>query len=272
MLERIKYRNHLGEEIDFGKNGIFVKASDLHDYQWDVVQKNNKISSFRRSVVQKKLPVVIFCTTVGEGLAARNRLVEVAEKDVLAKQPGRLIIGEYYFKCYITKSKKDSYLFSRRKMETALTVTSDEPFWVREINFYFRNTGTNTTGFEYSYDYPVDYVSGFASSELNNPDFTATNFRMTIFGPCSNPTAYISGHAYAVTAELTAGEYLVIDSVTKTIVKTAVDGTKTNLFHYRNRESYIFEKIPPGENILSRDGDFNVDVTLLEERSEPKWT
>lgn len=272
MQERVKYRNHLGEEIDFGRNGIYVKASELHDYQWDVVQKNNKISGFRRSVVQKKLPVVIFCPTVQAGLAARNRLVEVAEKDVLAKQPGLLIVGEYYFKCYVTKSKKGSYLFSRRKMEAELTIISDEPFWVREINFYFRNTGMNTTGFEYSYDYPVDYVSGFASSALNNPDFAATNFRMTIFGPCSNPATYVSGHAYAVTAELAAGEYLVIDSVTKTIVKTALDGAKTNLFHYRSRDSYIFEKIPPGENILSRNGDFNVDVTLLEERSEPKWT
>ena len=30
MQERVKYRNHLGEEIDFGRNGIYVKASELH--------------------------------------------------------------------------------------------------------------------------------------------------------------------------------------------------------------------------------------------------
>lgn len=272
MQERLKYRNHLGEEIDFGQNGIYVKASDLHDYQWDVVQKNNRISGFRRSVVQKKLPVVIFCTTVEEGLAARNRLVEVAEKDVLAKQPGQLVIGDYYFKCYITKSKKDDYLFTRRKMEADLTVTSDKSFWVRETSFYFRETGSDATGFEYAYDYPVDYVCGFSSGALTNPGFAAANFRMTIYGPCLNPAVYVSGHEYTVTTTLVAGEYLVIDSITKTIFKTAVDGTKTNLFHYRGRDSYIFEKIPGGANILTRDGDFNVDVVLLEERSEPRWT
>ena len=272
MQERVKYRNHLGEEIDFGRNGIYVKASELHDYQWDVVQKNNKISGFRRSVVQKKLPVVIFCTTVQAGLAARNRLVEVAEKDILAMQPGRLIIGDYYLKCYISKSQKSKYLSTRRKMEADLTVTSDKPFWVRETSFYFRETGSDATGFEYAYDYPVDYVCGFSSGALTNPGFAAANFRMVIYGPCLNPAVYVSGHKYTVTTTLAAGEYLVIDSVTKTIVKTAVDGTKTNLFHYRGRDSYIFEKIPCGANILTRDGNFNVDVVLLEERSEPGWT
>lgn len=272
MQERLKYRNHLGEEVDFGCNGIYVKASDLHDYQWDVVQKNNKISGFRRTVVQKKLPVVIFCATVDAGLSARNQLVEASEKDILAGQPGRLIIGDYYYKCYIPKSQKNGYLFSRRKMEATLTITSDEPFWVREISSYFRNTDTNATGFEYSFDYTLDYVCGLASGELANPGFTAANFRMTIYGPCSDPTVYVRGHKYTVLAVLEQGECLTIDSIAKTIVKTAVDGTKTNLFHYRGRDSYIFEKIPPGGSILTRDGDFNVDVVLLEERSEPKWT
>lgn len=272
MQEQIKYQNHLGEEIDFGRNGVFVAASDLHDYRWSVAQKNNKISSFRREVVQKKLLVTIFCTTVEEGLAARDRLVEIAEKDILAMQPGRIIVGDYYFKCYISESKKKRYLFSRRQMQAELALVSDEPFWVREVACYFRNTGADGTGFGYSYDYPVDYVSGFSSSQLNNPSFAATNFRMTIYGPCSDPAAYINGHAYAVTADLTAGEYLTINSAAKTIIKTALDGTKTNMFHNRNRDSYIFERIPPGENTLSRNGDFNVDVVLLEERSEPKWT
>ena len=277
MHERVKYQNHLGEEIDFGRNGIYVKSSELHDYQWDVVQKNGKISGFRRAVVQKKLPVVIFCTTVDAGLAARNRLVEVAEKDILASQPGRLIIGDYYFKCYISKSQKDGYLFSRRKMEATLTITTDEPFWVREISYYFRDSGSGdagsaTAGFDYSFDYPVDYVCGFANGELTNPGFAAANFRMTIYGPCTNPTVYVGGHEYTVAATLAESEYLTIDSISKTIIKTAADGAKTNLFHHRGRSSYIFEKIPSGGNVLARNGDFNVDLVLLEERSEPKWT
>ena len=127
MLERLQYKNHMGEVIDFGKSGIFVSANDLHDYSWTISQKNGKISSFKRDVATRSLPVVIFCNTTAEGVAARNRLMEVAEKDVLAKKPGKIIIGDYYYKCYITGSKKSQYLSSRRRMEAALTTTSDEP-------------------------------------------------------------------------------------------------------------------------------------------------
>ena len=83
---------------------------------------------------------------------------------------------------------------------------------------------------------------------------------------------YVSGHAYAVRGEVAEGEYLTIDSTNKTITKTAADGTITNVFNLRSRDSYIFEKIKSGNNAVIWDGDFGVDVILMEERSEPKWT
>lgn len=269
MQERVKYKNHLGEVIDFGKSGIYVSANDLHDYSWTISQKNGKISSFKRDVATRTLPVVIFCSTVEEGVAARNRLMEVAEKDVLAKKPGKLIIGDYYFKCYVTDSKKSKYLASRRMMEAALTISSDEPYWVRETLNSLNKAGTSV-GLGYPHDFPFDYA--FNRMALVNTDFTASNFRMVIYGPCSAPSVYVAGHAYVVNSNAEAGEYITIDSVAKTITKTANDGTITNLFNLRGRDSYIFEKIPNGESLVSWDGDFGVDIILLEERSEPKWT
>lgn len=271
MQERLQYRNHLGEVIDFGKSGIFVSANELHDYSWDISQKNGKISSFKRDVVSSNLPVVIFCATPAEGVAARNRLLEVAEKDVLAKKPGRIIIGDYYYKCYITGSKKSQYLSSRRRMEAALTTTSDEPYWVRENLHSFRK-GFTSIGLDYPHDYAFDYTSSFSQAQLVNTDFTASNFRMIVFGPCSSPTVYVAGHAYVVNCKAEAGEYITIDSVAKTVTKTATDGTITNVFNLRGRDSYIFEKIGAGANTVIWDGDFGVDIILLEERSEPKWT
>ena len=66
-------------------------------------------------------------------------------------------------------------------------------------------------------------------------------------------------------------EFLTIDSVLKTIVLTKRDGSTENCFNYRNKDSYIFEKIPSGTSNISS-GNFNFEITLLEERSEPKWT
>lgn len=272
MLERLKYKNHLGEVIDFGRSGIFVSSNDLHDYSWTVTQKNDKISAFTRSVAKRTLPVVILCPTVEEGVAARNRLMEVAEKDVLAKKPGRIIIGDYYFQCYITESKKTKYLATRRRMEVKLTLTSDAPFWVRESAHSFWTGGASNLGLDYPFDYAFDFTPDAVISTLVNTGFTASNFRLVVFGPCENPVVYVGGHPYGVNCTLESGEYVTIDSVAKTVIKTALDGTATNLFNQRSRDAYIFEKIPSGQTAVSFDDDLRVDIVLLEERSEPRWT
>ena len=272
MQERLQYKNHLGEVIDFGRLGIFVSGSDLHDYNWTISQKNGKISSFKRDITHRTLPVVIFCDTAEEGVAARNRLMEVAEKDVLAMKPGRIIIGDYYYSCYVTESRKSKYLASRRRMEAELTISSDVSCWVREDPHPFRKKGTDEPGLTYPHDYPFDYASSFRRTTLVNTGFTASNFRMIIYGPCIDPLVYVAGHAYTVKCTVAEGEYLTIDSVSKAVTLTAVDGTITNLFNMRGRESYIFEKIPAGDSPVAWDGAFGLDIILLEERSEPKWT
>ena len=272
MLERLQYKNHMGEVIDFGRSGIFVSGNELHNYNWTISQKNGKISSFKRDITKRSLPVVIFCPTVEEGNAARNRLMEVAEKDVLANKPGRIIIGDYYYQCYITESKKSKYLASRRKMDVKLTVMSDAPYWVREELHSFRKNGANDVGLDYPHNYEFDFTSSYRNAILVNTGFTASNFRMIIYGPCTSPLVYVAGHAYVVNGEVEDGEYITVDSVAKTITKTAVDGTTTNVFNLRGRESYIFEKIKSGGSTVIWDGDFGVDIILLEERSEPKWT
>jgi hypothetical protein len=124
---------------------------------------------------------------------------------------------------------------------------------------------------DYPFDYAFDYFPDVGVKTLINQHFIDSNFRMVIYGACSNPAVYVAGHLYQVNSEVEAGEYLTIDSVTKKIYLTAKDGTTTNQFKLRNKESYIFKKIPSGNSMVSWSGDFGVDIILLEERSEPKW-
>lgn len=70
---------------------------------------------------------------------------------------------------------------------------------------------------------------------------------------------------------ISAGESLLIDSLTKTITLTKADGTKENWFDKRNRDSYIFQEIPPGQNTVVWNDYFGFDLTIIEKRSEPKW-
>lgn len=275
MLEQLKYKNHQNEVFAFGKDGIFVNTNDLHDYEWKVTKKGNRISALTRQVSTRKLPIIILCETEEQGIKARNKLLEVVEKDVLAMRHGQIIIGSYYFRCFVTKSVKNDYLTTKRYITVDLTLTSDYPYWVKESRTAFRvddGSGGTGIGLDFPFDYPFDFFSSMASTSLANTGFVATNFKMIIYGACSNPSIAINGHTYQVDCEVGTSEYLTIDSTTKKIFLTKNDGTTVNLFNNRNKESYIFEKIAPGTNSVTWTGSFGFDVILMEERSEPKWT
>lgn len=276
MLERLQYRNHLGEGITFGQDGFFVNENDLRDFAWNYTSKNNRISSFQKGVAKKALTVIIACTSEADGLAKRNALFEVCEKDVLANQHGKICIGDYYMKCFVTGSKKSDYLYNNQSMKVKLTVITDFPVWVKESTTTFRKVGEEAEVegqfLDYPMDFPFDYTFELSMRNLINEDFVATNFRLIIYGSCSNPRIHIGGHEYLVNTDIESGEYLIVDSSAKTIELVKSNGNKVNCFNRRNRDSYVFEKIPAGANSVTWEGDFGFDVTLLEERSEPKWT
>ena len=143
-----------------------------------------------------------------------------------------------------------------------------------ESSFSFSRSGDGSGGssfLDFAFDYPIDYAPNAAIEQVNNTGFVAANFRLIIYGPCSSPAVYIDNHLYQVNCAVLDGEYLTVDSVTKKIMRTQNDGTSVNEFKNRNKESYIFEKIPAGVVPVSWEGDFGFDVVLLEERSEPKW-
>ena len=119
--------------------------------------------------------------------------------------------------------------------------------------------------------YTIDYLSNRGSRALYNPAVVDANFKLIMYGPCVNPQVKINNHIYQVFVTLIATEYVVIDSVSKTIKKHNYDGTETNVFSLRNKNSYIFKRIDAGENMLIWDGTFRFDLILFDERSEPVW-
>lgn len=264
----------MNEVFAFGKDGIFVNTNDLHDYEWKVTKKGNRISALTRQVSTRKLPIIVLCETEEQGIKARNKLLEVVEKDVMAMQHGQIIIGDYYFKCFVTKSAKKDYLTTKRYITIDLTLTSDYPYWVKESLVPFglaSGGGGDSLGLDYPHDYPFDYFVSISNTTLFNSGFVGTNFKLIIYGACSNPSVSINDHVYQVDCEVGTSEYLTIDSTQKKIFLTKNDGTIVNMFNNRNKTSYIFEKIAPGTSAVSWSGDFVFDVILMEERSEPKW-
>ncbi len=166
MLEKVKFINHMNEAMDWGSNGIYVNQNDLRNYSWDYAKENNKISAFSQSIVKKSVPIVIACQSEDEGVAIKNRLFEICEKDVLATQHGRLIVGDYYLKCFVSGSSKTEYLKHKGYLKVTLTIVTDYPQWIKESTVTFRNDEDSVAqeGAKRNLDFNVDFAYNYAFS------------------------------------------------------------------------------------------------------------
>ena len=274
MLENFIFENHLGQRFEGLANGVYLNSNDLRDYRWSYDTINSRISRFYRTTTNRKLPLTVICKTDEEAVKVKNRLMEIAEVDIEAMLPGKIIVGDYYTNGYITASVKSNYNIKKRYCKIELTMTSDNPMWYREETYSFSTNGTG--GSDAKPDYPWDYKWEYAFP--TNVNLIVCNsvrdnaFTIKIYGEITNPAVTIGGHLYAVNGTVKAGESLLIDSLTKTITLTKATGEKVNWFDMRNRSSYIFEPIPPGQHLVVKNGTFGVDLTVIEKRSEPKWT
>lgn len=278
MLEQFVYENHKGVRFEGLKNRCFLNYSTLRDYTWEARQINNRIAGFKMGLTQRSIPLVICGATEEEAVNIKNRLFDIADADIAGKQPGKIWLGKNYTLGYITGSMKTEYLLSKRLCRLGLTLSSDDPTW-RTEKLYIFPAGDGSTdkidyglGIDYPYDYKHDYSLSVFGKAIQCDTAGAGAFRLKIYGEATNPAIVIAGHLYEVNAVVGRGETLTIDSETKTITLTTANGVKVNMFDARNRDSYIFEPIPPGRSVASRQGTFGFDLTLIEKRSEPRWT
>lgn len=275
MNDNLKFINHLNEVVEFNQNGVVIDENDFRDYEWSYTKQYNKIVSWSRTITKKKITMKIY----GENQTAlRNQIFETLEKDVLASKNGKLYVGDYYIEGYFYASDKSDYT-TGSYTTIKLQFVTDEAYWKKESYYLYRiegySGGTNqSTGTpSYPYDYAYDYASSISIGQIVNESFVPVNFKAIIYGPVVNPSIVIGGNIYKVNVSLINNEYLTINTLKKTITKTSSNGTITNCFYLRDMESdYIFEKIPVGSQSFIANPETNVDITLFEERSEPKWT
>ena len=272
MLEKFKYINHKNEVLEFGSGSLFANENDLRDFEWSLISRSEKISGFKKGIAKKSIPLIIKCNSEDEGINLRNQIYEITEKDILAKKPGKIVIGDYYLRCYITGITKSDYLISKQYMTAEMNIQTDSDVWINEKTILFRGANADNGFLDFPYDMPFDYRSSLQSDSFNNPGFSPCDFRCIIYGTVINPTIFINDHEYSVNVVVNKGEYLTIDSVNKTIYLKKINGEDVNCFNNRNKDSYIFQKVQPGGNLLKTSNEgMNFDLMLYNERSEPKW-
>lgn len=274
MIETLKYVNHLGDVFEFGKNGVYANENDLRNYSWKYDEKRNRVENFRRSVTQKSIPVILFANTEAEGMEIKNRMFKTFEKDVIAGKKGRIWIGDYFMECFITESRKSGYTNSKKEMNVSLKIVSDKGTWIKEVPFqYLWETEYEDMlgkGYEYGYEHDYTNVSGHESMIQNN-HFCESDFVLRIFGYAENPEIAIGKNIYKLNLTVNEGEFLTLNTVEKSIILTKTDDIEVNVFSKRDRSHYIFNKIATDVSKIYWNGNFDFDIILLTERSEPEW-
>lgn len=308
----LKYINSQGVEVDLSQFPTRLKEAVFHDYSWGYEGATQRfgidIDYFKKDPKAYDL-VIAFSGTNQQKRQLLNTFCDITEYDVQNNSPGKLYVDDYYISCFVIGSKTEPGDESAW-VERTLDVLCPYPFWILESTYSFlpetdmpepEVTPPVTTGgvyqgisldngavlpeFEFDFlrpsdqkteyplfDLPFDFVGVFGSRQINNPAYLPGNFIMTIYGYAVNPAVIIAGHTYQVYATVYSGERLVIDSRKKTVIKIGRFGEETNLYNARNKLQSVFEKIPSGASVLSWEGDFGVDLTIFDERSEPKWS
>lgn len=265
------YKNNRNEIVNLSKWPIMLQNPEtLLEYKWEYGTKNNRISYFKKAIMEMSLDISIFADSEEEFNDTVDHLFEKTEIDVLQEEPGEIHIGEQYMKCYVLENEMGDYDPDCSATDITLKIVTDNAWWYSEKKFEFRPTKATDVWLDYPHEIPYDYLSNLVSENINNEAFSACDFRIIVYGPCVDPTIYIANHKYNVNTTLADGDYIVIDSAMRTIRKVENNGEETNIYDDRNRDSYIFERIPARIVPVSADGSFGFDLYILEERSKPR--
>lgn len=272
------YQNYIGERINLNSENIILQYQELFNYSWDARTKGGKIVDFRRDSATIPITVAVTAETDSKYLQIVEEFYSIKEKDILAVTQGKLYVNGQYLKCFLSGDIKQEAFKGIPFQIKNLTLVTDYPFWIKETNFQYlpeipiSGGGSVLTRNIMFPEFPFDFYPAKGEETLENPSFMDSNFIMTIYGFVENPQITIAGHRYRVECTVYEGERLVIDSLAHTVKKIGRLGEITNLYNARDKSYSVFKKIPPGTNTFQWSGGFGVDITLFEERSEPKWS
>lgn len=253
-------------------------ANELRSRQWEYTLEYRGMSS----PVRKAREVTVNMTI--DDVAELDAFMQAADADVLLRKPGTITAlsesgGVWRQRAVIVKSSPQSH-YRAPDANIDLTILLMDGVWRRRLDVQrlWADDLESGTDLDYPYDYPHDYKPTGRNATLKNPMDAPMPFEMIWFGPVSKPQLTLGGNRYALDMDIPSGGYVTISSVEgeKTIILTAENGDTSNVFSKgvrtggENGGSYIFQPIPSGEFTAQWNG-FGIDLTIIEEASEPQW-
>lgn len=274
MNDNVIYKASSGNQYNLKTNGIWIQEANFHKWEWNArgteLQFGQRVSSFGKES-STYTTTLIFHGTAVQRAKQIAKLHEEFEADIRAMKPGRIIWGNWYADCYILASSTDPARCDWTQNE--IGIFCPNPFWVKEEkkSFTKQDAPPSTQSFlDYEFDYEYDYYLGAIGNERWVRSFPfAAQFKMSIYGPVSNPRVAINGYPYQINDTLEGTEYLVINSRDNTVIKYLANNTSVSIFDKRNKEQSVFEMIPGGTLSINWTGLFGFDLLIYDERSEP---
>lgn len=272
----LQYESHNGQVFDLKAADIRARSANFHDYQWTPQTKQLQYGDRVYRFDKEALYYTVLLDIRG-GIEHRketlNALHAAFDDDIFAMQPGKIIHGEYYIHCYMNFSS--TYAMDPFT-NNEINVYCPYPFWIREHTYEFetREEQTEYSYLDYDYDFEYDFLSDLTDQAVvSNPGSGGADYEVTFFGPAVNPYIVADGNIIGVNAILTDGEYAVINSRDHAVYSVGISGRQTNLFNQRIKSNAsIFDRISPGNHSVVWPGTYGFNLTIYEERSEPKWS
>lgn len=271
---KLYYLSSSGEKIDFFQFNTRIKEGNFHAYEWQYeyaeLSMGSNIYGFKRPAITYEILLSIN-GSFGEKVEELENMTDIFEKEIISLKPGALYFNNQYINSYVVASEITPTEYG---VERTITLLCPYPMWKTDLFFEMLPSEPSSTGMlDYDYDYQYDYTqneSGLRKIYINH--YAQNQFIMNIFGPVIDPSININGHTYKVFGTYSTGEYITIDSVNYTVVKHDYNGNVVNCFDSRYKEESIFEPIPSGEVTFRWQGNFGFNITVVTERSEPRWT
>lgn len=256
------YENSKGEVLWLTKAPFRTVEADWFDSTWEETD----------SGYEKEITIDVFGKRK-EFVQNMEMLYRIISVDAETGKYGRLYVNDTFLPCQIYKTKKTGwkgYVYT----EVELTFLAPELSWITVLKkiFYPQTEPTTESGLDFPTDFPFDFVNekrGSSSFEISH--IIPSDFKMTVYGPCTNPKILINGHPYEVRTTLERNEYVIIESAEQTVYKYLANGTVSNLFNERGYEYSIFEKIPSGLVRVNWAGTYGIDLDIFLERREAAW-
>lgn len=275
------YEGSDGSIIDFMSHPVFAQSPEtLAGNKWNYstisgVNNIGRVKRFYKNTQEASLRLSVMTDTAEEFNEVMYHIHRTFDRDVRRLKPGKLWWNGFYKEVFAVETAQDEFEELFEAIECDVTFISVYPYWIRKKVHQFINMGDQEEaledGLDYNFDYNYDYNMDEVIDIIENDCIDKANFELKFYGPVTNPSITIGNHIYELLTELDEGEYATVNSLTKKIQQYDIYGNMENIFHLRSRESYIFEPIPEGISMVTRDKDLKVDITIFDERGEPEW-